>query len=56
MFLRCFTDYDVTSMNPGALLCGVVRSVEDHGYIVDIGKERINAFIPSANVGKMSTK
>jgi rRNA biogenesis protein RRP5 len=33
-------------VTPGLCLGGVVRSVEDHGYLVDVGVEGVRAFLP----------
>ncbi|TNM85943.1 hypothetical protein fugu_008214 [Takifugu bimaculatus] len=35
-----------SSLNAGMVLSGCVESVEDHGYIVDIGIKGTNAFLP----------
>ena len=45
------SEYNSSNLTPGMQVCGFVRSVEDHGYIVDVGKENVNAFIPAANPG-----
>ncbi|GAB0097371.1 RRP5 [Sergentomyia squamirostris] len=36
-----------TKLQPGFTLCGSVESIEDHGYIVDLGIGNVRAFLPS---------
>ncbi|XP_061228578.1 protein RRP5 homolog isoform X2 [Neopsephotus bourkii] len=37
---------NASALAPGMLLSGVVSSVEDHGYLIDIGVSGTNAFLP----------
>lgn len=36
------------------MISGVVKSVEDHGYVIDVGKKSCRAFLPKNNTGTNS--
>ncbi|XP_039271542.2 protein RRP5 homolog [Styela clava] len=40
----------------GQMISGAVKSEEDHGYTIDIGKNDVNAFIPTGEIGARKLK
>ena len=51
LFLIFIAGCDVSKMTPGMHISGYVKSVEDHGCIIDVGNNAVHAFIPTANQG-----
>jgi len=48
----------VTSSNltPGLLISGCIKSIEDHGFVMDIGVKGVKAFMANNMSGEKSSK
>ena len=38
------------------MISGVAKSIEDHGFVIDIGKKSCRAFLPKNATGKKKTQ
>ncbi|RZF43471.1 hypothetical protein LSTR_LSTR001732 [Laodelphax striatellus] len=48
--------FDSSSLDENILVVGAIKSIEDHGYVVDLGIKNVVAFLPEKNVDQEAAK